>query len=132
MGKLRHGRGRDRVSSPAWGGPDAGTWPHTQLSPSPRVRPTHRVLGTDRCHYKKTGLYCFHVKGQVFAGWGAMSPEGREEALLAGDERVPQDHDDRVPAQEHLGDVAVLVDWLGLLLALATLGDLGPHLLHIL
>ena len=61
-----------------------------------------------------------------------MSPEGREEALLAGDERVPQDHDDRVPAQEHLGDVAVLVDWLGLLLALATLGDLGPHLLHIL
>lgn len=52
--------------------------------------------------------------------------------LLAGDERVPQDHDDRVPAQEHLGDVAVLVDWLGLLLALAALGDLGPHLLHIL
>lgn len=52
--------------------------------------------------------------------------------LLAGDERVPQDHDDRVPAQEHLGDVAVLVDGLGLLLALAALGDLSPHLLHVL
>ena len=38
---------------------------------------------------------------------------------------------DGVPAQEHLGDVAVLVDWLGLL-ALAALGDLGPHLLHVL
>lgn len=52
--------------------------------------------------------------------------------LLAGDERVPQDHDDRVPTQEHLGDIAVLVDWLRFLLALAALGDLGPHLLHIL
>lgn len=52
--------------------------------------------------------------------------------LLASDERVPQDHDDRVPAQEHLGDVAVLVDWLGLLLAFAALGDLRPHFFHVL
>lgn len=34
--------------------------------------------------------------------------------------------------QKHLGDVAVLVGWLGRLLALAILGHLGPHLLHIL
>ena len=52
--------------------------------------------------------------------------------MLAMHERVPQDHNDRVPTQDHLGDVAVLVDWLGLLLALAILGDLGPHLLHFL
>lgn len=52
--------------------------------------------------------------------------------LLAGDEWVAQDHNDRVPAQEHLGDVAVLVDWLRLLLALAALRDLGPHLLDVL
>lgn len=61
-----------------------------------------------------------------------MSSDGGGRPLLASDERVPQDHDDRVPSQEHLRDVAVLVDWFGLLLALATLGDLGPHLLHIL
>lgn len=57
--------------------------------------------------------------------------QGREQALLASDEWVPQHHDDRVPAQEHLGDVAVLVDRLGFLLALAALGNLSPHLLHI-
>lgn len=56
----------------------------------------------------------------------------RRRPLLASDEGVPQDHDDRVPTQEHLRDVAVLVDWLGLLLTLATLRDLSPHLLHIL
>ena len=49
--------------------------------------------------------------------------------LLVRDERVSQDHED--PAQEHLWDVAVLVDWLGLLLALATLGNLGPPLLRV-
>ena len=62
---------------------------------------------------------------------GQVLTAGRR-PLLASDEGVPQDHDDRVPAQEHLGDVAVLVDGLGLLLALAALGDLRPHFLHVL
>lgn len=52
--------------------------------------------------------------------------------LLASDAWVPQAHNDPIPWQEHLGDAAVLIiDWLGLLLALATLGDRGPHLRHI-
>lgn len=47
--------------------------------------------------------------------------------LLVGDERVPQDRDDRVPARERLGDVVVLVSW-SELLALDALGALGPQL----
>ena len=35
---------------------------------------------------------------------------------LAGRQRVPQDEDDRISAEEHLGDVPILVHGLGLLL----------------
>ena len=44
-------------------------------------------------------------------------------------QRVLEDEDDGVAAEEHLGDEPVLVDRLGLLL---TLGELGPHLLDTL
>ena len=46
-----------------------------------------------------------------------------------GGQRVLEDEDDGVAAEEHLGDEPVLVDRLGLLL---TLGELGPHLLDTL
>lgn len=46
--------------------------------------------------------------------------------------RVSQHEDDRISSQEHLRDESVLVDRLGLLLALAGLRLLGPHLLHVL
>lgn len=52
--------------------------------------------------------------------------------LPASNEGFLQDHEDQVPVQEHLRCVTVHADWLGRLLPLATLGDLGPHLLHIL
>lgn len=61
-----------------------------------------------------------------------VSSDSGEETLFAINEWVLQDHDDRVPMQEHLGDVVVLVDCFGLLHALATLGDLSPHLLQVL
>lgn len=38
--------------------------------------------------------------------------------------RVPEDNDDRVPAEEHLADESVLVHWKGLLLAFASLWNL--------
>ena len=44
-------------------------------------------------------------------------------------EGVPEDEDDGVAPEEHLGDVPVLVHRLRLLLALSGLGELGPHLL---
>ena len=59
-------------------------------------------------------------------------PEACVVVLLARCEWVSEDEDDRVSAQEHLGDVAVLVDGLRLLLALAHLWHLSPHLLHVL
>ena len=37
---------------------------------------------------------------------------------------VPQNKDDGVPAEEHLADESISVDWLGALLALASLWDL--------
>ncbi len=46
--------------------------------------------------------------------------------------RILQHQDDRVSAQKHLGNEPVLVDRLGLLLALARLGHLCPHLLDLL
>ena len=49
-----------------------------------------------------------------------------------GGQRVAEDDDDAVPSEEHILDEPVLVDGFGLLLALALLGHLGPHLLHIL
>lgn len=71
-----------------------------------------------------------NYKGRVSVGRGRELWQRGKRPLLAGDEWVPQDHDDQVTTQEHLGDVAVLVDQLGLF-ALATLGDLSPHLFHI-
>ena len=59
-------------------------------------------------------------------GWVLMEGWG---PLLESNEWVLWDRGDRVFAQEHLWDAVVLVDWLGFL---ATLGDLGPHLLQIL
>lgn len=53
-------------------------------------------------------------------------------SLFPSDEGVSQHYNHRVSSQEHLGDVTVLVYWFGLLLALATLGNFCPHLLHIL
>lgn len=52
--------------------------------------------------------------------------------LLACNEGVPQHHNDRIPSQEHLGDVAILVDRLRLLLSLPALGHFRPHLLDVL
>ena len=70
---------------------------------------------------QRAGLH--KIRGQVLmAGRGP---------LLASNVWVLWDYGDRVLAQEHLWDAVVLVDWLGLL-ALATLGYLGPHLLQIL
>lgn len=45
---------------------------------------------------------------------------------------VSQDKYHGISSQEHFRDVPVLVDWLGLFLALARLRDFSPHLLHIL
>ena len=45
---------------------------------------------------------------------------------------VAQQQNDRVASHKQLADVAVLGDGLGLLLALASLGHLQPHLLHVL
>ena len=44
-------------------------------------------------------------------------PSNRRDLLPSGGEGVLQDEDDGVSAEEHLGDEAVLVDWLGFLLA---------------
>ena len=51
--------------------------------------------------------------------------------LLGSGERIPNDQYDRVAAQKHFRYEAVLVDRLGLLLALARLGYLSPHFLYI-
>ena len=80
------------------------------------------------CFFKKKKQDFIFLVSEVFAGRGR--PGGRR-PLLAGNEWVLQDHDDQIPIWEHLGVVAVLVDRLGLL-ALASLGGLGPQLLHIL
>ena len=45
---------------------------------------------------------------------------------------ILENDDDAVAAEEHLGDEAVAVDGRGLLLALARLRHLRPHLLHAL
>merc|ERR1719400_1475923 len=47
-----------------------------------------------------------------------------------GSEWVLEDEDDRVSPEEHLADEPVLVNWLRLLLSLAGLGQLSPHLLY--
>ncbi len=41
---------------------------------------------------------------------------------------IPEDQDDRVSSQKHLGDEAVLVDWLRSLLALASLWHLEGNI----
>lgn len=51
--------------------------------------------------------------------------------LSSGCQRVLEDEDDGVAAQEHLCDETILVDGFALLLTLAGLRDLGPHLLHL-
>jgi len=43
---------------------------------------------------------------------------------------ILQHKNNRIPSQEHLGDVSILVDGLGFL-SLASLGDFVPHLLHV-
>ncbi|CAN8031760.1 unnamed protein product, partial [Ixodes persulcatus] len=50
---------------------------------------------------------------------------------LLRSEGVLEDEDDRVAAEEHLGNVAVLVHGV-VLLGLSRLGNLRPHFLHIL
>lgn len=130
MGTLRPGRGRDWASSPVQRGLSPCLAPH----PATPLWGLFRSLGPgnrQRLLEKTHSFIISSTEGRSSQNQGE-SADSREEALLASNERVPQDHDDRVPAQEHLGDVAVLVDWLGLLLALAALGDLRPHFLHIL
>lgn len=64
--------------------------------------------------------------------WQAHLGGGDGGGRRGGRERVAEDDDDAVPSKEHILDEAVLVDGLGLLLSLALLGYLGPHLLHVL
>ncbi len=45
-------------------------------------------------------------------------------------QRVAQDNDDRIAAQKHFRDEAILVDWLRPCLAFLRARHLGPHLLH--
>ena len=59
-------------------------------------------------------------------------PQARLQSSFSCDQRVSQHDDDRVAAQEHFRDIAVLVHRLRFLLALPTLWDFCPHLLHIL
>ena len=80
---------------------------------------------------KNTWLYYSQHKGQVFAERGGKfwRPGGGPYLHAWVGSARPQWPS---PLQAHLWDVAVLVHWLGLLLALTVLGDFGPQLFHVL
>ena len=75
-------------------------------------------------------IYCQDLNG--FFDWRQQKQKKKAKCLFPCDERVPQHNDDRVSPEEHLGDVPVLIHRFRLLLPFATLGDLRPHLLHVL
>lgn len=84
---------------------------------------------------------CLKTKGNRFQSFeknpkhGILALPGSwatSACLLASNKGIPQHYNDRISPQEHLRDVTVFVDWLGLLLAFPALGHLGPHLLDVL
>ena len=85
--------------------------------------------GTPQCSMTTHPRGCDNVRLMTLEGARVSSCSW---CLLCGGEWVPEDEDDRVSTQEHLRNVTILVDWLRLLLALPLLGNLCPHLLHIL
>jgi len=59
----------------------------------------------------------------------ALRSTNRKNGINMISHGVSEHQDDAVSSKEHLADEAVLVHGLGLLLALARLGDLRPHFL---
>lgn len=89
---------------------------------------TPGVLASNR-HYQLTGNIHKKMKD---VRQGPRLPKPGFWSSFSCDQRISQHDDDRVAPQEHFRDVAILVHWLRLLLALPALWNFCPHLLHIL